>query len=51
VPIHPLCLELMPDFHPISEVTNLFFLLFQWCSCLLIRILLFSAGYNTCPSC
>jgi hypothetical protein len=29
VPIHPLCLELMPDFHPISEVTNLFFLLFQ----------------------
>jgi hypothetical protein len=25
VQVHPLCLELMPDFHPISEVTNLFF--------------------------
>jgi hypothetical protein len=24
VPVHPLCLELMPDFHPISEVINLF---------------------------
>jgi hypothetical protein len=29
VPVHPLCLELMPDFHPISEVTNLFSLFFQ----------------------
>jgi hypothetical protein len=38
VPVHPLCLELMPDFHPISEVTNLFSLLYQWCPCLLIRI-------------
>jgi hypothetical protein len=23
-PVHPLCLELMPDFHPTSEVINLF---------------------------
>jgi hypothetical protein len=40
VPVHPLCLELMPDFHPISEVIYLFFpLLFQPCLSLLIRIL------------
>jgi hypothetical protein len=25
VPVHSLCLELMPDFHPILEVTYLFF--------------------------
>jgi hypothetical protein len=29
VPVHPLCLELMPDFHTTSEVINLFFLLFN----------------------
>jgi hypothetical protein len=28
VSVHPLCLELMPDFHPISEVIYLFFPLF-----------------------
>jgi hypothetical protein len=49
--VHPLCLELMLDFHPTSEVINLFFPLFQSCLSLLIRILSFSAGYSTCPSC
>jgi hypothetical protein len=29
VPVHSLCLELMPEFQPISEVTNLSFLFFQ----------------------
>jgi hypothetical protein len=29
VPVHPLCLELMPDFHPISKVINLFSLFFN----------------------
>jgi hypothetical protein len=51
VPVHPLCLELMPDFHPTSEVIYLFPPLFQSCPSLLIRILYFSVGYGTCPSC
>jgi hypothetical protein len=39
VPVHPLCHELMPDFHPISEVIYLSFPpLFQPCLSLLIRI-------------
>jgi hypothetical protein len=29
VAVHPLCLELMPDFHPIPEVINLFSLFFN----------------------
>jgi hypothetical protein len=29
MPVHPLCLELMPDFHPTSEVIYLFFPLFS----------------------
>jgi hypothetical protein len=51
VPVHPLCLETMPDFHPTLEVINLFFPLSQSCLSLLIRILSFSAGYSTYPSC
>jgi hypothetical protein len=51
VPVHPFCLELMPDFHPTSEVIYLFSLPFQSYPSLLIRILSFSAGYSTCPSC
>jgi hypothetical protein len=51
VPAHPLCLELMPDFHPTSEVIYLFSLIFQSGPSLLIRILSFPAGYSTCPSC
>jgi hypothetical protein len=39
VPVHSLCLELMPDFQLISEVIYLFFASFQPCLCLLIRIL------------
>jgi hypothetical protein len=39
VPVHSLCLELMPDFQPISEVIYLFFPLSQSCLSLLIRIL------------
>jgi hypothetical protein len=48
--VHPLHLELMPDFHPTSEVIYLF-PSFQSCPSLLIRILSFSAGYSTCPTC
>jgi hypothetical protein len=51
VPVHPLCLETMPDCHPTLEVINLFFPLSQSCLSLLIRILSFSAGYSTYPSC
>jgi hypothetical protein len=52
VPVHPFCLELMPDFHPTSEVIYLYSLFFQSYPSLLIRILsFFSAGYSTCPSC
>jgi hypothetical protein len=51
MPVHPLCVELMPDFHPTSEVIYLFFPLFQSCPTLQIRILSFSTGYSTCPSC
>jgi hypothetical protein len=54
VPVHPLCLELMPDFHPTSEViysSPPFYIYFQSCSSVLIMILSFSAGYSTCPTC
>jgi hypothetical protein len=51
VPVHPLYLEQMHDFHPTSEVIYLFFPLFQSSPSLLIRILSFSTGYSTCPSC
>jgi hypothetical protein len=51
VPVHPLCLELMPDFHPISEVIYLFFPSFSTMPFFTDQNLLpFSAGYNTCPS-
>jgi hypothetical protein len=39
VPVYSLCLELMHDFQPISEVIYLFFPLSQSCPSLLIRIL------------
>jgi hypothetical protein len=51
VPVHPLCLELMPDFHSTSEVIYLFPSFFQSCPSLLIKILSFSAGYSTCSPC
>jgi hypothetical protein len=38
-PVHSFCLEIMPDFHPISEVMYLFFPLSQSCPSLLIMIL------------
>jgi hypothetical protein len=49
-PVHPLCLELMPDFQPTSKVicSSPYF---QPCPSLLIMILSFSAGYSTCPTC
>jgi hypothetical protein len=52
VPVHPLCLELMPDFHPTSEViySYPFLHLLSIMPPLLIRILSFSAGYSTCPT-
>jgi hypothetical protein len=50
--VHPLCLELMPDFHPISEAIYLFFPSFPTMSFFTDQDLLpFSAGYSTCPSC
>jgi hypothetical protein len=48
--VHPLRLELMPDFHPTSEVIYLFSLFFQSYPSLLIRILSFSVRYSTRPS-
>jgi hypothetical protein len=53
VPMHPLCLALMPDFQPTSEVicSSPFHIYFQSYSSLLIMILSFSTGYRTCPSC
>jgi hypothetical protein len=39
VPVHSLCLELMPDFQLISEVIYLFSPLYQSCPSLLIKIL------------
>jgi hypothetical protein len=52
VPVHPLCLALMPDFQPTSEVicSSPFYIWFQSCSSLLIMILSFPAGYSTCPT-
>jgi hypothetical protein len=51
-PVHSFCLELMPDFQPISEVMYLFFPLSQSRPSLLIMILChFFAGYSACPSC
>jgi hypothetical protein len=39
VPVHSLCLQLMPDFQPITKEIYLFFPLSQSCPSLLIRIL------------
>jgi hypothetical protein len=49
--VHPLCLELMPDFHPTSEVIYLFpsFLIMSFFTDQ--DSVLFSAGYSTWPSC
>jgi hypothetical protein len=51
--VHPLYLELMPDFHPTSEViySSPFYIYFQSCSSVLIMILSFFVGYSTCPTC
>jgi hypothetical protein len=50
VPVHPLYLELMPDFQPTSEVicSSPYF---QSCPSLLIMILSFSAGHSIGPTC
>jgi hypothetical protein len=37
-PVHSFCLELMPDFHPISEVMHLSFFFSQACPSILIMI-------------
>jgi hypothetical protein len=50
--VHSLCLELMPDFQPISEVIYLVFSSFSIMSFLTDHDPLpFSAGYSACPSC
>jgi hypothetical protein len=41
----------MPDFHPTSEVINLFSLFFNHAPLYWSGFLPFSAGYSTCPSC
>jgi hypothetical protein len=52
MPVHSLCLELMLDFQPISEVIYLFFSFFSIMSFFSDHDpLLFFAGYSTCPSC
>jgi hypothetical protein len=51
VPVHPLCLELMPDFHPTSEVIYLFPSFFNHVLLYWSGLCLFPAGYSTCPSC
>jgi hypothetical protein len=52
VPVHSLCLELMPDFQPISEVIYLFFPLFSTMSFFTDQDPSpFSVGYSACPSC
>jgi hypothetical protein len=51
VPVHSLCLELMPDFHPISEVIYSFSLFFNHAPLYLSGFLPFSTGYNTYLSC
>jgi hypothetical protein len=51
VPVHPLCLELMPDFHPTSEVIYLFPSFFNHVPFYGPGFCLFPAGYSTCPSC
>jgi hypothetical protein len=50
--VHPLCLELMPDFQPTSEVISSppFHICFQSYSFLLIMTSSFPVGYRTCPS-
>jgi hypothetical protein len=50
-PVHSLCLELMSDFQPISEVTYLFSLFSLMPFFTDHDPLPFSAGYGTCPSC
>jgi hypothetical protein len=51
VPVRPLCLELMPDFQPISEVIYLFSPSFSIMSFFTYQDLLpFSARYSICPS-
>jgi hypothetical protein len=51
VPVHPLCLELMPDFHLTSEVIYLFPSFFNHAPFYWLGFCLFHAGYSTCPSC
>jgi hypothetical protein len=50
-PVHSFCLELMPDFQPISEVMHLFFLVFSSTSFLTDHDSLpLLAEYSACPS-
>jgi hypothetical protein len=49
-PVHSFCLELMPDFQPISEVMHLFFSSQAWPFLLIIILCHFFAGYSACPS-
>jgi hypothetical protein len=50
-PIHSLCLELMPDFQPISEVMYLFSLLSSMSFFTYHDPLPLFAEYSACPSC